>query len=91
MQNQNQTPTTKLIKTKELLSKARKDKIQNWKKDEFAETAMIAAAENLSTIRVQKQQINSTKTKRIFSILRDRFKDMVLKGYHKSYCYRIIT
>ena len=66
MKNQHQTPTTNLKKTKELLSKARKDQIQNWKEEEFSETAMIAAARILSTDSVQKQKRNTTKTKRIF-------------------------
>ena len=80
IKTKNHTPTTHLIKTKEQLSQARKDQIQKWKEEEFAETAMIAAAKNLSTDSVQKQKRNTIKTKRHFSILRDRFKTGFSKG-----------
>ena len=80
MNEQGRTPTTNLIKTKELLSQARKDQIQNWKEAAFAEIAMIASAEHISPLTVEKTQRNTTTTRRIFAILRDRFKPRLSRG-----------
>ena len=80
MNERGRTPTTNLIKTKELLSQARKDQIQNWKEEAFAEIALIASAERISPITVQKTQRNTTNTRRIFAILRDRFKPRLSRG-----------